>query len=201
VKDKIEKQLINMASRIAKQGKGCIFVIKEFGVDYEPLIEQDIKPFSIFENEKRLEALAILDGACIIDLQGNLTAYCVKIMNTRVFSGKGTRHAGAYTASLSGNVVLMASEEDKKVKIFKQGKLVAQLDPLERDAESNAQIIVNYLNDFWQSAGIGAVGALSISTFIPTLGLQVAPGILLFGSVTFIYKLLERHFAPKKLQT
>ena len=72
---KIEEVLIDIAIKLAKQNKGCLFVIKLDGLKYETLIPQDVKPFNIIDNQRRLEALALLDGACIIDKNGKLIAY------------------------------------------------------------------------------------------------------------------------------
>jgi len=106
-KKEIQKLLIDIAVKIAKQGKGCLFVIKENGVKYDLLFEKDIKGFDIFKNERRLEVLALIDGACIIDKKGNLIAYGANIKNVKSFKGFGTRHSAAYTAS-EGNTAILA---------------------------------------------------------------------------------------------
>src|SRR3989344_5736425 len=98
------------------------------------LMEKEITA-NMLENQRRLEALALLDGACIVDKNGSLIAYSAKIINTKVFKGFGTRHSAAYTASLNKNVAILASEEDRKIRIFKNGKLIMQIDPMEKNIE------------------------------------------------------------------
>ena len=105
----IEKTLMDIAIKIAKQEKGCLFVIKKNSLSYEPLLHQDVKPFPILENQRRLETLALLDGACIIDEKGYLIAYAVQIKKTKTFIGFGTRHAAGYTASLNGNISILCN--------------------------------------------------------------------------------------------
>jgi hypothetical protein len=186
MKDQIEKSLIDISLKIAKQGKGCLFVILETKLDYENLIEQDVKSFNIFENQRRLEALALLDGACIIDLKGNLIAYSAHIKNTKTFKGYGTRHAAAHTSSLAGNLTILASEEDKKVKIWKAGQMVMQLGPLEKDIQKKIVEAVTIL----ESVGAGSLAVLGTSILMPTLGITIIPGIIIFGSLHFITKML-----------
>jgi DNA integrity scanning protein DisA with diadenylate cyclase activity len=190
MRDKIEKLLIEISLKIARQGKGCLFVIKEKNLDYENLLEQDVKPFNIFENQRRLEALALIDGACIIDQKGNLIAYGVSISNTKVFLGYGTRHSASYTASLNGNTAIMSSEEDKKVRIFKKGKLIMQLDPLEKRVNNKVSEAVNIL----ESMGFGVTATYGLTALVPNLspGLQIFPGIILFGSAYALIKFLAK---------
>jgi hypothetical protein len=188
IKD-IEEKLISVALEIAKEGKGYIFVIKEKSVQYEILIEQDVKSFNIFKEEfrRRLKLLAEHDGACIIDLSGNLIAYGVKISKTIVFPGFGTRHGASLTASLQKNTVIMASEEDRKIKVFKNGKMVMQIDALEKGIEKR---IPEALRIF-ESIGVGTLGTLGTSIFVPTIGIALIPGIIFFGGSYWIFNKLR----------
>ena len=188
----IEKTLIDIAIKIAKQEKGCLFVIKINGLNFDTLLPQDVKPFDILENQRRLEALALLDGACIVDKNGSLIAYSAKIINTKVFKGFGTRHSAAYTASLNKNVAILASEEDRKIRIFKNGKLIMQIDPMEKNIESKTKEAVNVL----ESIGAGSIATIGASVLAPTLGITLIPGIVIFGSTYYLVKLIQK----KKLQ-
>jgi hypothetical protein len=185
---KIQKLLIDVALKIAKQGKGCIFVIKQGEVKYEMAMGEDIKPFDIFKNERRLELLGTVDGACIIDLKGNLMAYGAHIKKVKTLRGFGLRHSASYTASMK-NIVVMSSEEDRKVKIFKKGKLMMQLDPFTKDIESKTGEAVNLL----ESIGMGTITTIGATVFAPTLGISLLPGIIIFGiPYYFISKYLRR---------
>lgn len=206
-KEKIEKLLIDIAIKITKEGKGCLFVIQEGSLEYEKLIEQDIKSFNVFQYPRRLEALSVLDGACIIDLEGNLIAYASKIKNTKPFTGYGTRHAAAYTASLDSNTAIISSEEDRKVKIFKSGALVMQIDPFEKNIEYKTKEAVNIL----ESVGIGSVASITASALAPAsyltafgisattpAGLVLIPGIVVFATTHYLLKSLLKHHSPEE---
>jgi DNA integrity scanning protein DisA with diadenylate cyclase activity len=191
---KIEKTLIDVAIKICKQHKGCIFVIMHNQFDYAPLIEQDVKPFSIFDNLRRVEALALLDGACIINPKGEMIAYAVQILNTKPFGQWGTRHAGGATASQRGNITILSSEEDYKVRVFKDGKLIMQIDALERNIESRTSEAVSLL----ESIGVGTLGTIGIGIIAPGLGLALIPGVLIFGTTHYLSKQLFDHINGRK---
>ena len=185
---KVEQVLLEISIKIAKQEKGCLFVIKQNGLEYETLIAQDIKPFNIIDNQRRLEALALLDGACVIDKKGYLIAYSAQISNTKTFKGFGTRHSAAFTASLNKNIAILASEEDKKIRVFKNGKLLMQIDPMEKNIEQRTKEAVNVL----ESIGVGSIATIGASVIAPTLGITLIPGIVIFGSTYYLIKMLQK---------
>ncbi len=179
----VEKKLIEIALRIAKKGEGCLFVL---GMpEYETLIEQKITGISIFDNVKLVESLAKIDGACIITGKGILIAYGSLIKNTKAFANYGTRHAAAYTSSKKG-IAILASEEERKVKIFKNGKLVMQLDALEKDIENRTAEAVGIL----EAVGFGTLGAIGTTFLVPAIGISLLPGILVFGGSYYALKSL-----------
>lgn len=183
----VEKKLIEIALRIAKKGEGCLFVI---GMpEYETLIKQKITGINIFDETKLIEGLAKIDGACIVTEKGILIAYGALIKNTKAFANYGTRHAAAYTASKFG-ISILASEEERKVKIFKNGKLVIQLDALEKGIEGRAAEAVSLL----EAIGFGTLGAIGTTLLVPAIGITLLPGILVFGGSYYALKsLLKFH--------
>src|SRR3990170_6825340 len=90
----IEEKILKVSIEIAREGHGALFVIGQ-NVRYQKLIKQHFSKLNIFESgaEKILKGLAVIDGAIIIDLSGNMVDYGVLIKNTRAFFGFGTRHA------------------------------------------------------------------------------------------------------------
>lgn len=181
----IEKKLIDSVIRILKDGEGCLYIINTGHINSEPLIKNDFEKFSIFEEfyQKRMDILAKTDGACIIDQEGYLIAYGARINSTNSFEGYGTRHSAAYSASLAGNISILGSQENKKVRIFKEGKLVMQIDALEKDIEGKTDKAVNIL----ESVGIGTIGTLGVGLIIPT-GIALLPGVLIFASSHYLIK-------------
>ncbi len=194
---KIEEHVLKSAIEVVRKEEGALFVIGE--VDYDVLLGQKFQPFSVFDPGavKTLVGLAIVDGAVIIDAQGNVKDYGALIKNTQPFKGFGTRHAAALTASNNGNTSILCSEEERKVKIFKKGKLIMQVDALQRDIEKKVPEISNLLesNDvksLLESLGIGFVGTAAVSVLAPAIGVAFIPGVLVFGGGYFaIKKLLE----------
>jgi hypothetical protein len=189
----VEKILVDIALKICKQHKGCIFVIMNRKFDYAPLIEQDIKPFNVFENQRRAETLALVDGACIVSPEGQLIAYACQILNSKPFGYGGTRHSSAATASLNGNVSILSSEEDQKVRIFKNGKLVIQLDALEKNIETRTHEAVSLL----ESVGMGTLGTIGVSVLAPSFGLAIIPGVIIFGTAHYLSQKLVDHINKK----
>jgi hypothetical protein len=189
----IEEVITKIALKIAKQGKGCIFVMMKNDFDYAPLLEQDIKPFKVIENQRRLEALALMDGACIIK-EDRLIAYSANILNVKNYPGFGTRHSSSYTASLNGNTVILASEEDSKVRIFKDGKLIMQLDPFEKGIETKTGEVISVL----ESIGAGTLSAIGVGILVPTIGITIIPGIIVFSTSHYVFKLVGQLLDKKK---
>lgn len=180
VNRKIEEKLIYIAIKLARRGEGGLFVIVSGKKpEFKTLVEQNIKPFNVtqMKNEKLVESLAMIDGAVIINREGELTAYGAMIRNSVPFKGFGTRHAAALTASKNGNTSILSSEEERKVKIFKNGKYIMQLDALERGIEKE----VPSISRFFESVGAGFLGTLGAATLIPGWGVTIIPGVIIFG--------------------
>ena len=128
----LEETLVQIGLRIAKRNEGALFVVGD--VEYKTLIDQSVPPFVAVENPKLLESLALIDGAVIINHEGFVKAYGTMIKSTSTLKNFGTRHSAAISASKKkGNLVVLISEEDKKVRIMREGKMVMQIDALEKD--------------------------------------------------------------------
>jgi DNA integrity scanning protein DisA with diadenylate cyclase activity len=182
---KLEETLIQVGLRIAKRGEGALFVVGE--VEYKPMVNQSIPPFKAIENPKLLESLALMDGAVIINKNGFVSAYGARIKSTKVFKNFGTRHSAALSAAKGDNIVVIISEEDKKVKILKKGKMIIQIDALQKNVEQN----IPYAVRIFEGVGAGTIGAIGTSLLIPTLGISLVPGIILFGSAYYLGKLIK----------
>lgn len=187
----IEQVVLKIAIEIAKSGEGALFVIGD-KVNYEKLIKQKFSKFSVFDKgaEKTLKGLAVVDGAIIINKKGQLVDYGVLIKNTKPFIGFGTRHAAGITSSKNGNISILASEEERKVKVFRDGKYIMQIDALGKNVEKEVPIISKIL----ESTGAGVIGTIGTATLAPTLGITLIPGIIIFGgSYLAIKTFIEKH--------
>lgn len=188
----LQELLIQIGLRIAKRGEGALFVVGETA--YKPLVEQSVPPFKVSENPKLLESLALMDGAVVIDRNGFLTAYGVLIKTRRVFRNFGTRHSAGLSASMKGNLVVLVSEEDRKIRIIHNGKMIMQIDALEKNVEKSVSSAVQFL----ESIGAGTIGALGTSVIVPGLGIALLPGVVIFGSAYYLGKILINRFNGNK---
>ena len=187
-KKKLEELLLQVGLRIARRGEGALFVIGS--VEYRPLIDQTVPPFNVMSNPKLLESLALMDGAVIIDEKGFMKAYGVMVKSKKTFKNFGTRHSAALSASQGKNTVIIISEEDRKVRILRNGKMVIQMDALQKNVEDSVHDAVNVL----ESVGAGTVGAIGTSLLVPALGIAFLPGVVLFGSAYYLGKILTQKF-------
>jgi len=192
ISKELQELLIQVGLKIAKRNDGAIFVVGK-NVKHNPLVEQSVHSFKVASNPKLLESLALMDGAVIIDEDGMLVAYGTMLKSTRVYHNFGTRHSAAISASKTAELVVMVSEEDKKVRIFKAGKMIMQLDPLEKNVEKSIPAAVQIL----ESVGAGTIGAIGTTILAPTLGIALLPGIVLFGSAYYVTKSIRKHFTKR----
>ena len=188
---KIEQEILKVAIDVAKKGEGALFVIGT-KVNYERLLKQKFTSFNILEKGSRkiLTSLAMIDGAVIIDKKGNVKAYGAMIKKTRAHKGYGTRHAAALTASKNNNTSILCSEEEKKIKIFKNGRYVMQIDALEKNIEKQTNSIATML----ETIGAGFIGTIGAATLVPTLGISLIPGVIVFGGSYYAIKSVLKKF-------
>ncbi len=185
----LEEALVQVGLRIAKRGEGALFVVGE--VDYKVLIDQNVPPFYASENPKLLESLALIDGAVIINKNGLVEAYGSMIKSKFSLKNFGTRHSAALSASKKpGNLVIIISEEDRKIRIMKEGKIVMQIDALQKGIEKEVPQAMQLL----ESIGAGTLGTIGTGILVPSLGITLLPGIIIFGSAYYLGKLLTQRF-------
>ena len=183
----LEESLIQVGLKIAKRGEGALFVIGN--VEYKTLVNQDVPSFKAIENPKLLESLALMDGAVIIGHDGMVKAYGAMIKSDTPFINFGTRHAAALSASkIKGSTAIAISEEDRKIRIFRYGKMILQIDALEKNVEASVSRAVNFL----ESIGAGTIGTIGTGILAPSLGIAFLPGVILFGSVYYLAKFLGK---------
>lgn len=182
----LKEVLVQVGLRIAKRGEGALLVIGD--AEYSTLVEQSVPPFKVIDNPKLLESLALMDGAVIIDNSGIMRAYGAMIKTTRTFKNFGTRHSAGLSAARGDNLVVIISEEDKKIRILSKGKMIMQIDALQKNVESEVPKAIDLL----ESIGAGAIGTIGTSILIPTLGITLLPGIIVFGSAYYLGKILTK---------
>ena len=193
-KKQIEQKILEVAIELARKGEGALFIIGD-NVKYASLIKQKIRKFSVFDSgaRKMLVSLGTLDGAIIINSCGEVIDYGVMIEEAKPYLGYGTRHAAAFSASKLGNTAILCSEEERKVKVFQNGKFIMQLDALQKGIEKKIPEVTSLL----ESVGVGFIGTIGVAALVPTLGITLIPGVIIFGASYFAIKELVGHIKEK----
>ncbi len=125
-----------IVNELAKNKIGSLFVISKDNISkYYDNLYPDLfskNKVSIFEPSTKilLMKLCDLDGAIIVSNEGIVKSYGAKIKKTMILPGHGTRHsAGRGISKIKNTISILSSEEDGMVRIFKNGKLAAEINP------------------------------------------------------------------------
>jgi len=194
---RVEKKVLDIALKIAGQD-GALFVIGELeeGKDYELLFPNifEGKNFNVLRRgmDKLLEKLAQVDGATIIQKDGTIVAVGALIKNSKSFFGAGTRHSAAKTISEKAELVVLVSEEDKNVKLFKGGQLILIMDPETKEIKRYSKKILDFINANDAALIGGGLAATSV------LGVPILPGIFVFGGSYYLIRNLIKAFKKEE---
>jgi len=133
---KIITEVTSMANDMAKKKKGSFFIItkQDLSKKYELLYPDLFKDKKINIKDKETKTLLLylseMDGAIIISDSGLVLAYGAKIKKTKLLFGHGTRHSAARGISQEKDTIaIISSEEDGQLRLFKNGELVAEINP------------------------------------------------------------------------
>jgi len=94
------------------------------------------------------------------------------------------------SASKNNNTSILCSEEERKIKIFKNGRYVMQIDALEKNIEKKTTNIATML----ETIGAGFIGSIGAATLAPTLGIALIPGVVIFGGSYYAIKAILSKF-------
>src|SRR3989344_2360092 len=155
--------LLEIAKRIAKQRKGALFVVtsrNKFKGVYEQLFPQIHIPYII---DKKgigaiIEKLATLDAS-----DGRVVAYGVRLKFSKAVRGFGTRHAAAsgITNAIKNSTAILVSEEVNWIKVFKNGRLILEMDPAAETSVRVKHKITRFITDN-DTALLTAAGASAV---------------------------------------
>ncbi len=190
-KEEVYNFLLETSKEIAKRRLGALFIIskkEKFRNLYEPLYPQVIANHKIFEKGSRelILKLAELDGAFLVDEDGTLVAFGARIVKSKALPGYGTKHAAAVgiTSHIKNSTAVLVSEESQMTKIFKNGKLIVEMDS-SKTPKPIMDKVVSFITDndtaLLATAGVSA----AIMGFIPVvvvsgtyLAIKTASGII-----------------------
>jgi DNA integrity scanning protein DisA with diadenylate cyclase activity len=184
---RVEEKIIKMAIEIAKEKEGALFVIVTGkSPKYALLVKQTVNQFNILDrrDDKLLKSLAKIDGAVLISKSGIMLAYGAMIKSNKIYKGFGTRHAAAISASQYKNICILVSEEQQKIKLFRNGKYLMQIDALEKDIEKR----ITKITELFETFGAGLIGTIGASVLVPALGVALIPGVIIFGGGYYALK-------------
>jgi len=129
-------QVMQLTTEMAKDRKGSFVVLtkEDISSKYEMLYPDLFKGKNINLKEKETKTLImnllLMDGAVVMDYSGKIITYGAKIKKTKIFLGHGTRHSAARGISEIKDVLaIISSEEDGRIRVFKQGKLIGEINP------------------------------------------------------------------------
>ena len=183
----VEEALLDVAIMVSRQGKGCLLVIGNFkegkNKDYVCHFPNFFANGNFYVRDKGMrEALANLstiDGAVIVEPNGRIAAYGARILHTATDRGHGTRHSAAKGASLKGDISILASEQAKIVRIYRDGAKVMEIDPFTKDIEKKVPKIVRVLES------PETVGVIAGAAAMPIVGV---PGVIIFAGSYLLSK-------------
>lgn len=182
-KERVQQRCIEIAMEVAKSGgEGCLFVIgktKKYS-ELFPNFFRNSKT-SVLEKgmDKVLGPISQIDGAIVVDPDGMIKAYGVRLTKQSSHQGHGTRHSAAKGISTEkGVIAILASEEDQVVRIFRGGREVVEIDPKKKGVKDNLTKVLDFVNS---SDGALAAGTAVAFPF-------VGPGIILFAGSYYVAK-------------
>lgn len=190
-KEKVYNFLLEIGKEIAKKKLGALFVIAQkenFRGIYEPLYPQVLSSHKIFErgSKELILKLAELDGAFLISDDGTLVAFGARIFKSKALPGYGTKHAAAtgITEHIKNSSAILISEENQWIKIFKNGKIVLEMDS-SKTPPSVMHKVVTFLTDNDTALLATAGASAAIMGLIPVvivsgtyLAIKTASGII-----------------------
>lgn len=180
----IQKLCIDMAIDVVKAGEGGLFVIgdtKHYSTLFPNFFEN--QKASVFDKgmNKVLVKLGQIDGAVVIDSSGFIKAYGAHLARQSPLPGHGTRHAAAKGISMQpGITAVLASQEGKVIRIFKNGVQLIEINPYTKGVDTQMDKIVNFINRPEAALVTGAAVGSSV------LGVALLPGIVVFAGSYYI---------------
>ena len=155
------KILVDMSMEFGREKKGSMFVVTQSDIKkYYKLLYPDLftgRNINIHDKSAEIvvKTLADLDGATILDEEGNILAYGAQITKTSPYKGHGTRHSAALGISgIQGTISIVSSEEDGCVRIFRNGITLVEINPFTKTPPTLSERIADLIT----------------STHIPLLG-------------------------------
>jgi|SRR3989338_2314905 len=191
-KERVYNLILEISKNLADQKKGALFVLapkEKLTNIYECLYPKILSNHSIFDKGAKalIEKLAELDGAFLLSHYGELVAYGARIKKSIPIKGYGTKHAAAsgITQKIKGSTAILVSEETNWIKIFREGRIILEMDGTKKSPPTLTHKVMSFLTDndtaLITTAGASAalVGFLPVVVVSGTyLAVKTASGII-----------------------
>jgi hypothetical protein len=133
-----------------------------------------------------IKHLSELDGATIIDRNGRLKEFGVTLKKESTVLGHGKRHAFAAGTSRAKNVIcIVTSEEDKHVRVFRDGLCLAEFDARTKVPMNLKHRVVDIVNNPLSRILVASGIATSILTLNPIPAIVTITGSSVIVSYGF----------------
>jgi hypothetical protein len=177
------KTLIKLCTDLAVLNRdvGALFVIdfnKKPLADYYTSIHGTLSengiPLSIYNpaHHTLIRFLAAIDGATILNMNGELVCYGATLNYHKNLFGHGKRHAFALgTSELKGITCILSSEEDKHIRVFENGRLIRDFNPKTSEYMNSSTRAINAFKETATNSMItgGLIGSLVTLNPLPFL--------------------------------
>jgi|YelNatPaOPRAMG01_1025707.scaffolds.fasta_scaffold06143_6 hypothetical protein len=144
--DLVTRKILQNAIEIGRIGS--LFIIGTPPRKYWETNYKKLKNLNVLNDDdnKVIKKLAEIDGATIIDQNGNLKAYGVTIKTTKHVLGHGKRHASAAGISKHKTIAILSSEEDGYVRVYKNGLCIEEINAKTKLPITTIQKLANFIN-------------------------------------------------------
>ncbi len=158
------------------QRDGCLFVIETDKVNGyfksgQSILKERGKRFSVMDesDKKVIRKLAELDGAVTIDNAGRMRSFGATLLYSDKVRGHGKRHefARGTTRRFPELTCVLASEEDRHIRIFEHGLLVVDMNGRSKNPVSTREKVTELLTSRTSQTLIASGVAASILTLNP----------------------------------
>jgi hypothetical protein len=202
---KVYKTLIDICIEFGNEKKGSFFIVTKSNIKkyYKQIFPNlfEGKKFNIFQKNvlPLVKKLAEMDGAIVLDEDGNLIANGVQVKISKPLPGHGTRHSSALGISqLKGVTSITSSEEDGCVRVFLNGRLLIEINPLTKAPKTLSDRIADLITSAQLPIGGGIASiALGVNPLVAAIAFT-GSYIVTKGGIQSISEFIKSGFKWKK---
>ncbi len=145
--EEVIKKTLQSAIEVGRAGS--LFVIGVPEKKYWKTSYKKIKGLNILNDDDNqvIKKLAEIDGATIIENNGEMAAYGATIKTSKHVLGHGKRHGSAAGISMHKSIAILSSEEDGYVRVFKNGSCIEEINAKTKVSATAIEKMANFINN------------------------------------------------------